>query len=41
MNFSNLNYKEIIMAVLDITNGNFDETLKTAKPVLIDFWAPW
>lgn len=29
------------MAVLDITNANFDETLKTTKPVLIDFWAPW
>ena len=29
------------MAVLDITSKNIDETLKTAKPVLIDFWAPW
>ncbi|UTC62620.1 hypothetical protein E4O00_11910 [Treponema sp. OMZ 788] len=29
------------MAVLDITNANFDETLKTTKPVLVDFWAPW
>lgn len=41
MIFSNLNYKEMIMAVLDITNANFDETVKTAKPVLIDFGAPW
>jgi thioredoxin 1 len=24
------------------TDGNFeDEVLKSAKPVLIDFWAPW
>jgi len=29
------------MAVLDITSQNLDNTLKTAKPVLIDFWAPW
>lgn len=41
MIFSNLTYKEMIMAVLDITNANFDETVKTTKPVLIDFGAPW
>lgn len=31
----------MIMAVLEITSANIDETLKTDKPVLIDFWAPW
>ena len=31
----------MIMAVLDITNANFDENVKTTKPVFIDFGAPW
>ena len=30
------------MAILHITNENFDElVLKSDKPVLLDFWAPW
>lgn len=29
------------MAIVEVTSQNLDETLKTAKPVLIDFWAPW
>lgn len=29
------------MAILEVTSQNLDETLKTPKPVLIDFWAPW
>ena len=30
------------MAVLDITQANFEETvLKNPKKVLLDFWAPW
>src|SRR5688572_24021829 len=28
--------------VLTITNSNFDEeVLKSATPVMLDFWAPW
>jgi thioredoxin 1 len=28
--------------VLDVTDDNFDqEVLKSAAPVLVDFWAPW
>ncbi len=34
--------KEIIMAVIHLTETNFDkEVLKADIPVLVDFWAPW
>ncbi|WP_109829237.1 thioredoxin [Reichenbachiella versicolor] len=26
---------------LEITDGNFDEILKSDQPVLVDFWAEW
>ncbi len=30
------------MAKLDFTDANFEsEVLKSDKPVLVDFWAPW
>lgn len=29
------------MAVLHISSKEFDDTLKSDKPVLVDFWAPW
>jgi len=30
------------MSVITITGANFDaEVLKSDKPVLVDFWAPW
>ena len=30
------------MAVLHLTQSNFDETIRGAdRPVLVDFWAPW
>ena len=33
--------KEIKMSVLTVTKNNFDEVLKSDKPVLLDFWASW
>lgn len=34
--------KEIIMAVIHLTETNFDkEVLGADIPVLVDFWAPW
>ncbi len=29
------------MAVLHITSADFDKTIDTDLPVLVDFWAPW
>ncbi|MEL3907877.1 MAG: thioredoxin [Treponemataceae bacterium] len=29
------------MAVLHINSADFEKTLKTDLPVLVDFWAPW
>lgn len=29
------------MAVLELTNENFDEVINGDKQVLVDFWAPW
>ncbi len=26
---------------IDVTDTNFDETIKAAQPVLVDFWAEW
>jgi thioredoxin 1 len=29
-------------AIFEVTDGNFDQmVLKSDRPVLIDFWAPW
>ena len=29
------------MEAIEITDANFEEVLKTEKPVLVDFWAEW
>ncbi|PIE97273.1 MAG: thioredoxin [Treponema sp.] len=29
------------MAVLHLTPADFDKTLETDLPILVDFWAPW
>lgn len=29
------------MSVVTVTDRNFDQTIRQAKPVLVDFWAPW
>lgn len=30
------------MSIITVTNTNFDElVIRSAKPVLLDFWAPW
>ena len=29
------------MAVLELTQENFNETIEGGKTVIIDFWAPW
>jgi thioredoxin 1 len=26
---------------IEITDDNFDSTVKSDKPVMVDFWAPW
>jgi thioredoxin 1 len=34
--------EETMSALPDVTQANFDaEVLKSAQPVLVDFWAPW
>jgi len=35
-------YSEFVMATFDVTDADFEEkVLKSDKPVLVDFWAPW
>ena len=29
------------MATLELTKENFNATIESGKPVVIDFWAPW
>jgi thioredoxin len=29
------------MAVLELNNENFNQTIESGKTVVIDFWAPW
>src|ERR1700723_3880107 len=29
------------MAVMDLTNANFDESIESQPLVILDFWAPW
>ncbi len=29
------------MAVVNVTDQDFDQTIRQPKPVLVDFWAPW
>jgi thioredoxin 1 len=34
--------KEGVMEMVEVTQENFDkEVVKSEKPVLVDFWAPW
>ena len=38
----NINYRDFIVKVQQITDTNFDkEVLKSKKLVLVDFWAAW
>ena len=29
------------MAIIHLTTADFDEAIKSEKPILVDFWAPW
>lgn len=33
--------ERIIMSIKNLTLADFDETISSSKPVLVDFWAPW
>ena len=41
MTVNNVFMEEIIMAVLNLNQGNFDSTINSAETALVDFWAPW
>jgi thioredoxin len=30
-----------MMAVIELTDSNFNQTIESGKTVIIDFWAPW